>query len=127
MLLRTANGRVVMLRMPAPAIPGSAAEQLGLAVPEFQDVALAPVVFRKARAKVGAGKATLREVLVSATAVTALVTNSGFASASAMFASAFGVLVDEALLTIVSFSEIEAGGVICGYRLLLCEPVAIEI
>ena len=37
-----------MLRLPAPAVPGDATEQLGLAVPEFQDVELAPVVFRSA-------------------------------------------------------------------------------
>lgn len=127
MLLRAANGRAVMLRMPAPATPGSAAERLGLATPEFQDVELAPVVFRKARAKVAAGKAAVREMLVSAAAVTALVANSGLASASAMFAAAFGVLVDEALLTIESVSEITAGGAICGYRLLLREAVALEV
>ena len=34
----------VMLRMPGPAVPGDATEQLGLAVPEFQDMELAPVV-----------------------------------------------------------------------------------
>jgi len=126
-LLRAANGRAVMLRMPAPATPGSAAEQLGLATPEFQDVELAPVVFRKARAKVATKKAAEREMLVSATAVKALLGSSGFASASAMFAAAFGVLVDEALLTIVSASEIEAGGEICGYTLLLREPVVLGI
>ncbi len=126
-LLRAANGRAVKLRLPAPAVPGSAAEQLGLAVPEFQDVELAPVVFRKTRAKVAADKPAQREMLVSATAVIALVANSGIASASALFASAFGVLVDDALLTITSFSEMEAGGAICSYRLLLREPVAIEV
>lgn len=127
MLLRIANGRAVMLRMPAPAIPGSTAEQLGLATPEFQDIELAPAVFRKARAKVAAGKAAQMELIVSAAAVTGLVANSGFASASALFATAFGVLLDEALMTIVSASEIEAGGSICGYRLLLREPAALEV
>lgn len=126
-LLRIADGRSVMLRMPAPATPGSAAEQLGLATPEFQDVELAPVVFRKARAKVAMEKAAKREMLVSATAVRALVANSGLTSASAMFAAAFGVMVDEALLTIESVSELAAGGAICAYRLLLREPVALEV
>ena len=44
-----AGGRAVLLRMPAPATAGDVTEQLGLAMPEFQDVELAPVVFRKAR------------------------------------------------------------------------------
>ncbi|WP_263366937.1 hypothetical protein [Edaphobacter bradus] len=116
-----------MLRTPAPATAGSLAEQLGLATPEFQDVELAPVVFRRARAKITAGKPTQREMLVSATAVEALVGSLGFASASAMFAAAFGVLVDEALLVIASLSEIEAGGAVCGYRLVLREAVKLEV
>jgi hypothetical protein len=47
--------------------------------------------------------------------------------ASQMFASAFGVLVDDELLTIVSVSEFEAGGTICAYRLQLREPVTAEV
>ncbi len=126
-LLRNAHGRGVMLRLPAPATPNSAAEQLGLAVPVFEDVELAPVIFRKARARLAAGKPAQFEMLVSATAVVALVADSGVASASALFASAYGVLVDDALLTIVSLSEMEAGGVICGYRLLLREAASLEV
>jgi hypothetical protein len=116
-----------MLRMPAPATAGSAAEQLGLATPEFQDVELAPVIFRNSRAKVALGKPAQRELLVSATGVNALAGNTGFSSANAMFSDAFGVLVDDALLAIVSATELEAGGAICAYRLLLREPVALEV
>lgn len=126
-LLRSAQGRTVLLRIPAPATPGSAAEQLGLATPEFQDVEMAPVVFRKARAKIAAGKPAQWELLVSATVVKTLAGNMSLAATSAVFASAAGVLVGEALMTIVSATGIEAGGAVCGFRLLLREPVALEV
>ena len=45
----------VLLRVPAPAVAGDVTEQLGLATPEFQDVELAPVVFRRARRAGGGG------------------------------------------------------------------------
>src|SRR5438270_8848951 len=48
-LLRAAGGRSVVLRLPGPAVPADPAEQLGLAVPELQDLQLGPAVFRKAR------------------------------------------------------------------------------
>jgi len=68
-LLRCAGGRSVLLRMPANASAGDTTEQLGLAVPEFQDVELAPVVFRKARQAASAltvavDKATRWELMV---------------------------------------------------------------
>ena len=68
-LLRAMGGRSVRLRMPAPAVPADPTEQLGLATPEFQDIALAPVVCRKARATVSAGGPAKWDLLVSATAV----------------------------------------------------------
>ena len=49
-LLRAVGGRTVMLRVPSPAVPADITEQLGIAVPMFQDLPLAPVVYRKARA-----------------------------------------------------------------------------
>src|ERR1700761_3889582 len=73
-LLRCAGGRSVLLRMPAPASVGDTTEQLGLGVPEFQDVELAPVVFRKARQaesalSANANQAARWELMVSASAV----------------------------------------------------------
>ena len=123
-LLRGAAARSVMLRIPAPAIAGDVAEQLGLAIPQFQDVELAPVVFRTTAARTAENKAARRELLVSATAVEALTGSQDFASAAALFASAFGVLVDQSLLAIASATELEAGGTICGYRLELRESAA---
>ncbi|RSL17016.1 hypothetical protein EDE15_2544 [Edaphobacter aggregans] len=126
-LLRGCGGRTVLLRVPAPGVAGNSAEQLGLTVPRFQDVELGPVVFRRTRVNAAEGKAVQREVLVSASAVEVLTGSLGFSSASVLFATAFGVLVDEALLTIVSATEMEAGGVVCGYRLLLREAAALEV
>ncbi len=86
-----AGGRSVLLRMPAPATAGDTTEQLGLAAPEFQDVELAPVVFRKARATTAEGKAAKWELMVSATAVNGMVGSLGYSAASVLFATAFGV------------------------------------
>jgi hypothetical protein len=120
-LLRNARPRTVMLRIPAPAIAGDNAEQLGLAVPQFQDVELAPAVFRTASAKAVKDGSAQRELLLSATTVEALTGSGNFASANTLFATAFGIVVDDTLLTILSAEEIEAGGSICGYRLSLRE------
>jgi hypothetical protein len=126
-LLRCAGGRTVMLRMPAPASAGDAAEQLGLAVPEFQDVELAPVVFRRTRARIADGKAAHWELLVSATAVSALVGSLGFSAAGVLFADAFGVLVDGVLMEVESVTATELGGAPAIYRLTLREPVALQV
>lgn len=120
-LLYGSGARSVQLRIPAPAVPADPAEQLGLAVPQFQDVDLAPVVFRNSAARLVEGQAGRRDLIVSATAVEALTGSHGFASADALFATAFGVLVDGALLAIVGMTELEAGGRIYAYRLALRE------
>jgi hypothetical protein len=123
-LLRSAGGRTVMLRMPAPAIPADVTEQLGIAVPTFQDIPLAPVVYRKARATVTSGKAARWELLVSATVVAALVGSLAYASASVLFATAFGILSDDELLEIESATEEQAFGRPYLYRLMLQAPLA---
>jgi hypothetical protein len=116
-----------MLRVPAPAGAGDETEQLGLAAPGFQDMELAPVVFRKARGKVAEGKAARWELLVSATAVHGLVGSLSYSSASVLFAGAFGVLVDGGLMGIESATESEVGGVTYVYRLLLRAPLALMV
>ena len=126
-LLRCAGGRAVMLRMPAPANAGEAAEQLGLAVPAFQDLELAPVAFRTARARVAEGKATRWELLVSASAVEALVGSLGYAAVTVLFAEAFGVLVDGVLMTVESATGSEIGGIPYVYRLMLRAPFAATV
>jgi hypothetical protein len=126
-LLQCAGGRAVLLRMPAPATPGDATEQLGLAVPTFQDVELAPVVFRKARATTADGKAAKSELMVSATAVNALVGSLGYSAASVLFSVAFGVLIDGVLMGVESATESEVGGAAYVYRLVLREPMALVV
>lgn len=123
-LLRSAGGRAVLVRLPAPGVAGDGSEQLGLAVPEFQDLELAPVVLRRARAK-----AVDWELLVSATAVNGAVVASGagYSAASVLFAVAYGVLVDGVLLEVVSVRESELGGVTYVYRVLLREPRALLV
>jgi hypothetical protein len=126
-LLSCAGGRAVLLRMPAPASAGDTTEQLGLAVPTFQDVELAPVVFRKARATVADGKAANSELMVSATAVNSLVGSLGYSAASVLFATAFGVLIDGVLMEVESATESEVGGSPYVYRLVLREPLGLVI
>jgi hypothetical protein len=126
-LLRGAGGRTVLLRMPAQASAGDVTEQLGLAVPEFQDVALSPVVFRKARVTTAVGEAARWELMVSATAVLGLVGSLGYSSAGVLFAAAFGVLIDGVLMEVVSATESEVYGAPYVYRLVLRAPVALIV
>jgi hypothetical protein len=125
-LLRAAGGRTVLLRLPAPGIPADATEQLGLAVPEFQDVELGPVVVQAV--KTGAGKvAGTRELLVSASAVNRIVGSQAFAAASVLFAAAYGVLVDGVLLELISATGQETGGMPYVYRLTVRVPAALAV
>ena len=123
-LLQCAGGRTVMLRLPAPASTGDTTEQLGLATPVFQDVELAPVVFRKSRSTAGVGKPAKWELMVSATAVNAVVGSLAYGAASVLFATAFGVLIDGVLMEVESATESEAGGVAYVYQLVLRAPLA---
>lgn len=125
-LLRALGGRSVRLRVPAPAVPADPTEQLGLATPEFQDLALAPVVCRKARATVSTDQAARWDLLVSATAVEKLVGSLAYASASVLFANACGVLTGEGaeLLEIVSATQEPLLGRPYVYRLLVRAPLA---
>lgn len=131
-LLRGVGGTQVLLRAPAPANPDDDGEQLGLAVPQFQDSPLCPVVYRRVRPKFSAvtNTPTQYELLVSATAVNALIgtgSDSGtYESAETLFAVAFAVVIDSVLLEIVSATASEIGGAPYMYRLLLQAPLAIK-
>ncbi|QNI36820.1 hypothetical protein [Edaphobacter albus] len=116
------GARSVLLRIPAPANAVDPGEQLGFAAPQFQDVELTPVVFRSSTATMVGDKAKRRELLVSATAVEALAGLLSYGSANTFFASAAGVVVDDLLLAITNVSELEAGGLIYAYKLVLREP-----
>ena len=129
-LLRSAGGRQVLLRMPAPASAGDTTEQLGLAAPVFEDVPLAPAVFRKARSTAAQGTAARWELMISASAVNAVLGVAGPAGssgASVLFATAYGVLIDEVLMEIVSATHSEVGGSAYVYRLVLRAPLAVVV
>jgi hypothetical protein len=123
-LLRGVGGRTVLLRLPATASADDVTEQLGLATPQFQDVELAPVVFRSARAAVSEGKATRWELLVAGDAVETLVGSLGYGAAESLFGAAFGVLIDGVLMTIESTTAAEVAGTAYLYRLVVRAPLA---
>jgi len=129
-LLQCCGGRTVLLRMPAPASAGDTTEQLGLATPVFQDMELGPVVFRKARSTGAQGKAAQWELMISATAVNGVLGTSGpggYSGASVLFATAYGVVVDEVLMEIVSATQSEVGGSAYVYRLVVRGPLAVVV
>jgi hypothetical protein len=115
-LLRGSGGRAVLLRLPMAAAGGDDAEQLGLAIPEFNDVELAPCVFRKAGAR--------EELLVSAAAVRHVVGSLEFDSAAVLFETAVGVVVGDVLLEIDGVVPVESAGIAVCYRVGLKPAVA---
>jgi len=110
-LLRANGGRAVLLRMPAPPASGNEGEALGLATPQFQEVELTPAVFRKANST-----ATL---LVSASAVKAIVGSLAFDSAAVLFATAAGIDIDGVIYTVDSVVSEQAMGTAYCYSVKL--------
>ena len=113
-LLRANGGRAVLLRLPAPAAATNDGEQLGLATPKFQDVELAPTAFRP-----GDKTSTL---LVSGSAVKAIVGSLQFNSAEVLFETAAGVVIDGVMYTILSNTAATADGETYVYSLDLLAP-----
>lgn len=122
-LLRSLGGRSVLLRLPGNANPGVDQEQLGLAGPLFQDVPLQPVAYRRVRAGASETSSTRYELMVSATAVQALMGSLSYGSANALFAQAVGVVVDQVLMEIEAATASEAFGQPYLYRLELRGPM----
>ncbi len=114
-LLWANGGRRVLLRMPAPAVAGAPGEELGLATPEFQDVELWPVVFRKAE--------STATMVVSASVVKGIVGSLDFDSADVLFETAAGVVVDGRVYVIEKCVALRAGDGVYGYYLSLRTPV----
>lgn len=113
--LRVNGGFAAQLRMPGPAASGEAAEQLGLAAPEFQHEPIGPAIWRK----VGVDTA----LLLGAGPVAALVGSMSLPSAEALFQAAAGVVVDGQIYTIAKGEPILSGGEAYGYRLSVVAPV----
>lgn len=114
-VMRSAGGRTVLLRLAIPAVPGDDAEQLGLATPEFQDVALGPATFHKAN--------SVTKLLVSASAVHAVVGSLGFNSADVLFETAVGVFIGDLLYKITNSYGSQSMGMPYCYWLVLEPPV----
>jgi len=113
-LLRANGGRAVLLRLPAPAVANNDGEQLGLATPQFQDVELAPTAFRKVQ--------STSTLLISGSAVKAVVGTLQFNSAEVLFETALGVVVDGVLYTILSNTAATSDGATYVYSLELRAP-----
>lgn len=113
-LLRATGGLAVMLRTPAPAVASNDGEQLGLATPQFQDVELAPAIFRKAE--------STTTLLVSGSAVQAVVGSLKFNSAEVLFETAVGVVLGGVLYTIMSNTAATSDGATYVYSLELRAP-----
>jgi hypothetical protein len=113
--LRAAGGRMVLLRLAGSAAANDDAEQLGLATPGFRDVELAPATWHKA--------SSVTKLLVSGSAVHAVVGSLGFDSAEVLFETAVGVVIDEVVYRITDSFAAESMGVAYCYWLVLERPV----
>lgn len=120
-LLRASGGTTACLQMPPLAGDTSNAGQIGLDAPGFLSLPLAPVVFRKARVAMQDGQLPKYELLVSAEAVYAQVSQLKLASAQALFTQAAGLVVAGKLFLIEAISASESQGEPYLYRLLLQE------
>jgi len=120
-LLRAGGGFTASLRMPPLQGDSSDAGQMGLNAPGFLSLPLSPAVFRKTRVSMQEGELPKYELLVSADAVAAQVTQLQLSSAEAMFAMASGVVVAGKLLLIEAVSASQSQGQAYLYRLLLQE------
>jgi hypothetical protein len=120
-LLRAGGGTTACLQMPPLTGDTSDGGQLGLDAPGFLSLPLSPAVFRKARVAMQDGLLPKYELLVSADAVAAQVSQQQLSSAQALFSMAAGVVVAGKLFLIEAISVSEAQGSVYLYRLLLQE------
>lgn len=120
-LLRAGGGTTACLQMPPLAGDTTTAGQIGLDTPGFLSLPLSPVVFRKARVSMQDGQLPKYELLISADAVAAQVTQLKLSSAQALFAQASGVSVAGKLFLIEANSASASQGAVYLYRLLLQE------
>lgn len=120
-LLRANGGTTACLQMPPLQGDANNGGQIGLDAPGFLSLPLSPVVFRKSRVTMQDGQLPRYELLVSAEAVAAQVTQQKLSSAQCLFVMAGGVVVAGRLFLIEAFSASETQGEPYLYRLLLRE------
>ncbi|MGB9415172.1 MAG: hypothetical protein WCB58_02575 [Acidobacteriaceae bacterium] len=119
-LLRSLGGSVAMLRLPVAATT-AIGEQLGAPTAGFADMPLSPAAFRKVRVAVSDGNQAKYELLISAAAVEAQVSQLGLSSAEILFAMGLGITVGKEFFVIEGVSFTSAAGLACVYRVLLRE------
>ncbi len=95
--------------------PADDAEQLGLATPAFQDIALSPATFHKAN--------SVAKLLVSASAVHEVLGSLAYDSADVLFETAVGVFIDDLLYKITNSYSSQAMGMPYCYWLTLEPPI----
>ena len=112
-LLRSLGGSVAMLRMPVAATT-AIGEQLGAPTAGFADLPLSPAAFRKVRVAVSDGNQAKYELLISASAVEAQVSQLGLSSAEVLFAMGLGITVGKEFFVIEGVSFTSAAGLAGG-------------
>jgi hypothetical protein len=120
-LLRANGGTTACLQMPPLPADSSNTGQIGLDAPAYVSLPLSPVVFRKSRVNLEDNQLPKYELLVSADAVAAQVSQLQLSSAQCLFTMAGGVVVAGKLFHIMAFSASETQGEAYLYRLLLQE------
>lgn len=120
-LLRASGGTTACLQMPPLQGDTTNAGQIGLDAPGFLSLPLSPAAFRKTRVAMQDGQLPKYELLVSADAIAAQVTQLKLSSAQALFSMASGVVVAGKLFLIETVSTSESQGEVYLYRLLLQE------
>lgn len=123
-LLRSNGGTTAFLQMPPAAGDIADTGQLGLDAPNFQQLPLSPVVFRRVRAVMTQGLPAKYELVISGAAVQAAVNTMQVSSADLLFQMAAGVAVAGELFLIESVSISESMGAVYVYRLLLRESAS---
>ncbi|WP_263411109.1 hypothetical protein [Terriglobus tenax] len=115
--MKQLGARTVLLRLAVPAANVDA-EQMGLAAPGFQEIALSPALVKQTDAQRAKDEMTLQ---ISATAVRAAVGTLEFAAATGLFAQACGVVLDGVLMRIVDAGQSEMFGEPYVYRLTVAK------
>lgn len=103
------------------ATDSSDAAQIGLNAPAFQDVPLAPAIFRKVRVPMQEGAPTKYEVLISASAIASLVAGMAMTSADTLFQIASGIVLSGKIFLVEAVAAPEAFGQVYLYRVLVRE------
>ena len=120
-LLHANGGTTACLQMPPLTGDISNAGQIGVDAPGYQSLPLSPAVFRKSRVTLEEGQLPRYELLVSADAVAAQVSELQLSSAQCLFMMAAGVVIAGKLFRILAFTASETQGQAYLYRLLLQE------